>query len=177
MSAATGSPVLSVFCQLPNRHRFLLLTCTEEPHAELIHQELQTCLPTRRGGQLFRPHARRRADRFFATTIRLRSEGTDHLLAAAEAIGVSHVVAQGFGAFNGIREGGWVKTEEDPLDPGPAGAREGAEALRHLEDVVAQGWWRGPALRQLVRAGRLDDWAALVRKRQFPLVGRGTGYL
>src|SRR5487761_460829 len=58
-------------------------------------------------------------DRFFALTVRLRSEGTDHLLAAAEAISVSHVVAQGFGAFNGIREGGWVKTEDDPLDPGP----------------------------------------------------------
>ena len=177
MSAATGSPVLSVFCQLLNRHRFLLLTCTEEPHAELIHQELQTCLPTRRGGQLFRPHARRRADRFFATTIRLRSEGTDHLLAAAEAIGVSHVVAQGFGAFNGIREGGWVKTEEDPLDPGPAGAREGAEALRHLEDVVVKAG--GAVLRygSLYEPGAIDDWAALVRKRQFPLVGRGTGYL
>src|SRR6266516_398445 len=64
-------------------------------------------------------------DRFFATTIRLRSEGTDHLLAAAEAIGVSHFVAQSFGAFNGIREGGWVKTEEDPLDPGVASARKG----------------------------------------------------
>ena len=79
-------------------------------------------------------------DRFFATTIRLRSEGTDHLLAAAEATGVSHVVAQGFGAFNGIRAGGWVKTEEDPLDPGPASARQGTEALRHLEDVVIKAW-------------------------------------
>src|SRR6201995_3639195 len=45
-------------------------------------------------------------DRFFAATNRLRSEGTDHLLAAAEATGVSHVVAQSFGAFGGIREGG-----------------------------------------------------------------------
>jgi hypothetical protein len=44
-------------------------------------------------------------DRFFATTIRLRSEGTDHLLAAAEAAGVPHVVPQSFAAFNGIREG------------------------------------------------------------------------
>ncbi|MFF8401159.1 NAD-dependent epimerase/dehydratase family protein [Streptomyces sp. NPDC015684] len=34
-------------------------------------------------------------DRWFATTNRLRIEGTDHLLAAAEAAGVSHVVAQG----------------------------------------------------------------------------------
>src|SRR5215469_8418147 len=71
-------------------------------------------------------------DRFFATTIRLRSEGTDHLLAAAEAASVSHVVAQSFGAFNGIREGGWVKTEADPMDPGPASARNGVEALRYL---------------------------------------------
>ena len=116
-------------------------------------------------------------DRFFATTIRLRSEGTDHLLAAAEAIGVSHVVAQGFGAFNGIREGGWVKTEEDPIDPGPASARNGAEALRHLEDVVVKAG--GAVLRygSFYGPGAIDDWVELVRKRQFPLVGGGTGYL
>jgi nucleoside-diphosphate-sugar epimerase len=116
-------------------------------------------------------------DRFFATTIRLRSEGTDHLLAAAEATGVSHVVAQSFGAFNGIREGGWVKTEEDPTDPGPASARNGAEALRHLEDVVVKAG--GAALRygSLYGPGAIDDWVELVRKRQFPLVGGGTGYI
>ena len=116
-------------------------------------------------------------DRFFGTTIRLRSEGTDHLLAAAEAIGVSHVVAQGFGAFNGIREGGWVKTEEDPMDPGPASARQGAEALGHLEDVVVKAG--GAVLRygSLYGPGAIDDWVKLVRKRQFPLVGGGTGYL
>ncbi len=116
-------------------------------------------------------------DRFFATTIRLRSEGTDHLLAAAEATGVSHVVAQSFGAFNGIREGGWVKTEEDPVDPGPASARKGAEALRHLENVVAEAG--GAVLRygSLYGPGAIDDWAGLVRKRQFPLVGGGTGYI
>ena len=52
-------------------------------------------------------------DRWFATTSRLRTEGTDHLLAAAEATGVSHVVAQSYAAWNGLRCGGWVKTEED----------------------------------------------------------------
>ena len=116
-------------------------------------------------------------DRFFATTIRLRSEGTDHLLAAAEATGVSHVVAQSFGAFNGIREGGWVKTEEDPIDPGPASARKGAEALRHLEEVVIKAG--GAVLRygSLYGPGAIDDWAGLVRKRQFPLVGGGAGYI
>jgi nucleoside-diphosphate-sugar epimerase len=114
-------------------------------------------------------------DRFFAATIRLRSEGTDHLLAAAEAAGVSHIVAQSFGAFNGIREGGWVKTEEDPADPGPAGTRKGADALRHLEDVVVKAG--GAALRygSLYGQGAIDDWVKLMRKRQFPLVGDGTG--
>jgi nucleoside-diphosphate-sugar epimerase len=75
----------------------------------------------------------RKADRFFATTNRLRSEGTDHLLAAAEATGVSHVVAQNAATFNGIREGGWVKTEDDPLE-----VVEGTKAINHLEDVVVR---------------------------------------
>jgi nucleoside-diphosphate-sugar epimerase len=119
----------------------------------------------------------RHPDRFFAPTIRLRAEGTDHLLAAAEAVGVSQIIAQSFGAFNGIREGGWVKTEEDPLDPGPAGAHRGTEALRHLEDaVVAAG---GTALRygSFYGPGASDDQVKLVRRRMFPLVGGGTGYL
>ncbi len=116
-------------------------------------------------------------DRFFAATIRLRSEGTDHLLAAAAATGVSHVVAQSFGAFNGIREGGWVKAEEDPLDPGAAGARKGVAALRYLEDAVVKAG--GAALRYgaLYGPGATDDQVELVRKRQFPLVGGGTGYM
>src|ERR1700756_4649572 len=57
----------------------------------------------------------RRPGRFFAATNRIRAEGTDHLMAAADAAGVAHVVAQCAGIFNGIREGGWVKSEEDPL--------------------------------------------------------------
>jgi nucleoside-diphosphate-sugar epimerase len=116
-------------------------------------------------------------DRFFAATNRLRSEGTDHLLAAAEATGVSHVVAQSFGAFGGIRQGGWVKTEDDPMDPGPASARKGTETLRHLEDVVVQAG--GVALRygSFYGPGAIDDQVELVRKRQFPLVGGGTGYM
>jgi nucleoside-diphosphate-sugar epimerase len=115
-------------------------------------------------------------DRFFGPTIRLRVEGTDHLLAAAEATGVSHVVAQGFASFNGIREGGWVKTEEDPLDPGPASARRLAEALRHVEDMVVKA--DGAVLRYggFYGPGATDDQVELVRKRQFPLVGGGTGY-
>ena len=119
----------------------------------------------------------RKPDHFFSPTIRLRSEGTDHLLAAAEATGVPYVVAQSFGAFNGIREGGWVKTEEDPLDPGPADARKGAEALSHLENVIVLAG--GAALRYgaLYGPGAIDDQVKLLRKRMFPLVGGGTGYM
>ncbi len=137
----------------------------------IVHQ--MTALSTAHAGKPDLKHP----DRFFATTVRLRSEGTDHLLAAAEATGVSHVVAQSFGAFNGIREGGWVKTEDDPTDPGPAGMREGAESLRHLEDVVTKAG--GAALRygSLYGPGAIDDWVGLVRKRRFPLVGGGTGYM
>ena len=116
-------------------------------------------------------------DRWFANTNRLRTEGTDHLLAAAEAAGVSRFVAQSYASWNGIRKGGWVKTEEDPLDllAGTA-AHAGMEAIGHVEDVVVKaggtilryGWFYGP--------GAIDDLVEVVRKRQFPVVGGGAGY-
>jgi nucleoside-diphosphate-sugar epimerase len=114
----------------------------------------------------------RRADRFFATTNRLRSEGIDHLLAAAEATGVSHVVAQGHASMNGIRKGGWVKTEEDPLE-----VVEGTKAINHLEDVVVRAG--GAVLRYggFYGPGANHDQVKLVRKRLFPLVGGGAGYV
>jgi nucleoside-diphosphate-sugar epimerase len=116
-------------------------------------------------------------DRWFATTSRLRTEGTDHLLAAAEAIGVPHFVAQSYAAWNGIRTGGWVKTEDDPLDPMTGSvAQPGMAAIRHVEEVVDRaggavlryGWFYGP--------GATDDLVEPVRKRQFPVLGGGTGY-
>ena len=116
-------------------------------------------------------------DRWFGTTNRLRTEGTDHLLAAAEASGVGHVVAQSFGSFNGLRTGGWVKTEEEPLEPMTGTvAEKQAAAIRHVEDVVVRAG--GVALRYggFYGPGASDDQVELVRKRQFPLVGGGTGY-
>jgi len=116
-------------------------------------------------------------DRWFATTNRLRTEGTDHLLAAAEATGVSNFIAQSYASWNGIRKGGWVKTEEDPLDlETGTTARTVMEAIRHLEDVVIKAG--GAALRYggLYGPGATDDQVELVRKRQYPLVGSGTGY-
>jgi nucleoside-diphosphate-sugar epimerase len=116
-------------------------------------------------------------DRWFATSNRLRTKGTDHLLAAAEATGVSHFVAQSYAGWNGIRKNGWVKTEEDPLDPETGTImRNGAEAIRHLEDVVVKAG--GAVLRYggLYGPGATDDQVELVRKRQYPVVGGGTGY-
>jgi nucleoside-diphosphate-sugar epimerase len=114
----------------------------------------------------------RKAERFFAITNRLRSEGIDHLLAAAEATGVSHVVAQGHASMNGIRQGGWVKTEEDPLE-----VVEGTKAINHLEGVVVRAG--GAVLRYggFYGPGANDDQVKLVLKRLFPLVGGGTGYV
>jgi nucleoside-diphosphate-sugar epimerase len=113
-------------------------------------------------------------DRFAATTNRLRTEGTDHLLAAAEATGVSHVVAQSVAqSFRGGR----VLTEEDPVDPGTGTmARMLVQGLLHVEDVVVKAG--GAVLRYgaLYGPGATDDQVELVRKRKFPLVGRGTGY-
>jgi nucleoside-diphosphate-sugar epimerase len=116
-------------------------------------------------------------DRWFATTNRLRTEGTDHLLAAAEATGVSTFVAQSYANWNGIREGGWVKTEEDPLDLEEGTAAQAVmEAVRYLEDVVVKAG--GAALRYggLYGPGASDDQVELVRRRKFPLVGDGAGY-
>jgi nucleoside-diphosphate-sugar epimerase len=116
-------------------------------------------------------------DRWFATTNRLRTEGTDHLLAAAQATGVPHFVAQSYASWNGIRAGGWVKTEEDPLDlEAGTAAQPVMEAIRHVEGVVLEAG--GAALRYggLYGPGATDDQVELVRKRQFPLVGRATGY-
>jgi nucleoside-diphosphate-sugar epimerase len=116
-------------------------------------------------------------DRFFAATNRLRTEGTDHLLAAADAAGVTNVVAQSFGSFNGLRAGGWVKTEEDPLDRHEGTAQQvPSDAVRYLERAVLAA--NGAVLRfgAFYGPGATDDQLELVRKRKFPLVGGGTGY-
>ena len=114
----------------------------------------------------------RKPGRFFGSTNRLRTEGIDHLLAAAEATGVAHVVTQSHGSMNGRRTGGWVKTEEEPLE-----VLEGTRAVTHLENaVVAAG---GAVLRYggFYGPGAHDEQLQLVRRRLFPLVGGGTGYV
>src|ERR687895_921516 len=77
----------------------------------------------------------RHFDRDFALTSRLRTEGTDHLLSAGQAVGVRRFVAQGIAGYGAyVRTGGPVKSEQDPLDPTPAREmRETLAAIRHLE--------------------------------------------
>ena len=117
----------------------------------------------------------RNPDRFFATTYRLRDEGTSHLLAAAAAARVTNFVAQSAAIFNGTREGGWIKTEEDPLEPVSRAAIRGTKVINHLEEVVVRAG--GSVLRYgaLYGPGAIDDQVKLVRRRLFPLVGGGTG--
>ncbi|MGH2928371.1 MAG: NAD-dependent epimerase/dehydratase family protein, partial [Solirubrobacteraceae bacterium] len=88
-------------------------------------------------------------DRDFALTNRLRTEGTDHLLSAGQAVGVRRFLAQSYGAWWYVRTGDRVKTEQDPLDPTPPREmRESAAAIRHLEQVVlGAGWTEGIVLR------------------------------
>jgi nucleoside-diphosphate-sugar epimerase len=125
----------------------------------------------------------RHFDRDFAPTNRLRTEGTDHLLAAGQAVGVRRFVAQSYGAWWYVRTGGPVKSEEDPLDPTPAREmRASWAAVRHLEEaVLGAGWTEGVVLRYGAFYGPGTSMAPggegfeLVRRRRFPLVGGGGG--
>jgi len=127
----------------------------------------------------------RHVDRFFAMTDRLRTEGTDHLLAAGLAVGARRFVAQSYAGWPFARTGGPVKSETDPLDPDPPEAlRPTLAAIRHLEQAVT-GVERaeGVVLRYGAFYGpgtgiSLDPEAAMakpLRRRQFPLVGGGGG--
>jgi 2-alkyl-3-oxoalkanoate reductase len=117
----------------------------------------------------------RSLDRAFAATNRLRTEGTDALLAAAREAGVRRFVAQSFASYRYAREGGPVKTEDDPLDPSPpASARETHAAMRYLDQVVTDAG--GAALRYGGFYGAANDGLiGPVRKRQLPIVGDGGG--
>jgi 2-alkyl-3-oxoalkanoate reductase len=114
-------------------------------------------------------------DRSFAQTNRLRTEGTDALLAAAREAGVGRFVAQSFAGWPYAREGGQVKTEDDPLDPTPVPTmRETLDGIRHLERAAVDAG--GVALRYGGFYGSPGDaQIELVRKRRFPIVGDGGG--
>ena len=121
----------------------------------------------------------RRFDREFAATNRLRTEGTDHLLAAARAAGVRRFIAQSYAGWPGARDGRRVQSEEDPLDPRPPAAqRQSLAAIRHVEQVVpAAAPVQGLVLRygSLYGYGASDEFFGLVRRRTVPVLGDGAG--
>jgi nucleoside-diphosphate-sugar epimerase len=122
----------------------------------------------------------RKFERSFATTNRLRTEGTDHLLEAARESGVERFVVQSFGAWPYARVGGPVKTEDDPLDSDPPKqVRTTLAAIRHLEEAVTgvggialrYGGFYGPDT-GLAPGGIQWD---MILQRKFPIVGNGAG--
>jgi 2-alkyl-3-oxoalkanoate reductase len=125
----------------------------------------------------------KRFDQTFAVTNRLRTEGLDHLLAAALAAGAERFVAQSFTGWPNERRGGPVKTEDDPLDRNPtAASRATLAAIRHLESAVQDaagieglilryGGFYGPG----TGLGAGGDLLEMVRRRRLPIVGGGAG--
>jgi nucleoside-diphosphate-sugar epimerase len=118
-------------------------------------------------------------------TNRLRTEATDHLLAAGRAVGARRFVAQSYAGWRWARTGGPVQTEADPLDPDPPAAlRPGLAAILHLEQAVTTiQWGDGLVLRYgnfygpgtAISSAPDAVMTALIRKRRFPLVGDGGG--
>jgi nucleoside-diphosphate-sugar epimerase len=122
-------------------------------------------------------------DRTFAETNRLRTEGTDHLLAAARAIGAKRFVAQSYAGWPAARTGGPVKDESAPLDPDPPEAiRSTLAAIRHLEEAVTSAsWTEGVVLRYGGFYGpgtslsKGSEQLEAIVKRKFPVIGGGAG--
>jgi nucleoside-diphosphate-sugar epimerase len=127
----------------------------------------------------------RHLDRDFALTNRLRTESTDHLLAAARAVGAKRFIAQSFAGWPFARTGGPVKSEDDPLDESPPKQfRETLAAIRYLEREVSgadsiegialrYGGFYGPGTSISLEPGA--EQVEMLRKRRFPIVGAGTG--
>jgi nucleoside-diphosphate-sugar epimerase len=125
----------------------------------------------------------KKLDEEFALTNRFRTEVTDTLLAAARLVGARRFLAQSFCGWPYARQGGPVKTEEDPLDPNPpASFNKTLAAIRYLEDAVRRstdvealalryGFFYGPGT-GIARDGAI---AELLRKRKLPIVDGGTG--
>jgi nucleoside-diphosphate-sugar epimerase len=122
----------------------------------------------------------RKFEKSFELTDRLRTEGTDNLLAAAKAAGVARFVAQSYAGWPYARTGGVAKSEKEPLDPHPARQmRRSLEAIRHVETVVPEaggivlryGGFYGPGTGVEPGGEQVDA----VRKRKFPIVGEGRG--
>jgi nucleoside-diphosphate-sugar epimerase len=146
-----------------------------EPEPDVIVHQLTAI-------EAFNP---RRMERDFAATNRLRTEGTDHLLAAGRAVGVKRFVAQSFAPWIPARTGGPVKSEDDPMDTAPpAQVRTTLQAIKYLERAVTGAeWTEGIALRYggfygpgtSIGLNPPSEQVELIRARKFPLAGKANG--
>jgi nucleoside-diphosphate-sugar epimerase len=120
----------------------------------------------------------RRFDRWFHGTNRLRTEGTDILLAAARDVGVERFIVQSYTGWTNPRTGGPIKSETDGLDPEPARMQqETLAAIRYVDETVPSAEPPGVVLRygNLYGPGASESQVELIRKRRFPIVGDGAG--
>jgi 2-alkyl-3-oxoalkanoate reductase len=124
----------------------------------------------------------RHFDRGFAATNRLRTEGTDILLAAARAAGVRRFIAQGFCGWTIGRTAGPIRSEADPRDSDPPmELRRTLDAMRYLEQAVtASSTPEGIVLRYGLFYGENTGMLApamidQLRHRRVPVIGGGAG--
>jgi nucleoside-diphosphate-sugar epimerase len=120
----------------------------------------------------------RNFDKWFSATNRLRSTGTEHLLAAAQAAGVGKFVAQNYTGWSNIREGGPVKTEDDPYDPHPAKNQvQSIAGLQFLDREVPAAPLEGIVLRygNFYGPGGSESLVEMIRRRRLPIIGSGAG--
>lgn len=116
----------------------------------------------------------------YTATNRLRGEGTRILLDAAVAAGARRMVAQSI-AFIYRQEGSWVKTEDDePLEDASGIFADAVRTTLEMERsvtgsqeldglILRYGFFYGPG----TAYGEAGSTTAEVRKRRFPVIGRG----
>jgi len=165
LRAAGAEPVL-----LDGLDREAVIAAVQAAAPEVIVHEM-TALAGLRG--------LRNPDKAFAATNKLRTAGTDNLLAAGAAAGTRRVIAQGYaGPGPDKPSGGGLKTEEDPLDWRPVrGAVQMPAAITYVGTTVPSGAPEGVVLRygSLYGPGTGDFAVGMVRKRQVPVIGGGAG--
>jgi 2-alkyl-3-oxoalkanoate reductase len=127
----------------------------------------------------------RSIDKLFSLTNRLRTEGIDHLLAAARAVGAKRFLAQSFAGWPFERTGGPVKTEEEPLQSSPPKTvSETLGAIKYLEKTVTgtdgidgmalrYGGFYGPGTSMSINPD--GEQVEMIRKRRLPIIGDGGG--
>jgi 2-alkyl-3-oxoalkanoate reductase len=118
----------------------------------------------------------------YEPTNRVRLEGGRNLIAAARAAGVRRLVIQSI-AFIYAPEGDWVKDEEArPFTDAPGRFNTGVEAMLAAERdaleasgleglVLRYGFFYGPGTYYAPGGSQAED----VRRRRFPIVGKGSG--